>query len=85
MPLPLLFALLLTATNQLPEFEAATIKPINPNIDNTIGARQDFEEQSKDYAGSFMNLLQSAGLKLTQTKGNIETFVIDSAHPPSPN
>jgi uncharacterized protein (TIGR03435 family) len=34
---------------------------------------------------SFVNMIQEIGLKLTPTKGPVETFVIDHAERPSPN
>ncbi len=38
-----------------------------------------------DNSGSFLSLIQELGLRLTSTKGPVETFVIDHAEKPSPN
>lgn len=41
--------------------------------------------QEQDFEGSFPTFIQEVGLKLTSSKGPVETFVIDHAERPSPN
>jgi uncharacterized protein (TIGR03435 family) len=42
-------------------------------------------EQEQDFEGSFPTFIQDVGLKLTPSKGPVETLVIDHAEKPSPN
>jgi uncharacterized protein (TIGR03435 family) len=42
-------------------------------------------EQEQDFQGSFPSFIQEIGLKLTSSKGPVETLVIEHAEKPSPN
>jgi uncharacterized protein (TIGR03435 family) len=41
--------------------------------------------QEHDFEGSFPTFIEQIGLKLTSSKGPVETVVIDHAERPSPN
>jgi uncharacterized protein (TIGR03435 family) len=64
-----------------------------PVVDRTslVGAfnyrspHEDPDPQLGEPPGSFKNMIQSVGLKLSPSKGPIEYFVIDHAEKPSPN
>lgn len=66
----------------------------SPVLDRTglVGAfdyrspnNEDPENFFADQVGSFKNMIQEAGLRLTPTKGPVEYLVIDHAEKPSPN
>lgn len=42
-------------------------------------------DQEMDLQGSFPNFIQAIGLKLTPSRGPVETFVMEHAEKPSPN
>jgi uncharacterized protein (TIGR03435 family) len=63
-----------------------------PVVDRTgISGSFDYKDpdvkipQEMDFQGSFPNFIQDVGLKLTSSKGPVETLVIEHAEKPSPN
>jgi uncharacterized protein (TIGR03435 family) len=44
-----------------------------------------FRLQESDFEGNFPALIRNVGLKLTRSKGSVETLVIESAKKPSAN
>lgn len=46
---------------------------------------EDAETHRADQTGSFLSMVRDIGLKLESAKGEVETFVIDSAVQPSGN
>lgn len=83
------FSLHNTSMQQLAEF-AGNVLTQSPVIDRTgltgwfdyISLNQATQD---DFHDSFLSLIPEIGLKLTPSKGPIETLVIDHAEQPSPN
>jgi uncharacterized protein (TIGR03435 family) len=81
-----------TSITQLATFTSMVLQ--HPVIDRTdmTGAfdyrspsPQSSTNSADDFSGSLVNLLHDIGFKLEQTKGPVETFIIDHAVEPSPN
>jgi uncharacterized protein (TIGR03435 family) len=81
-----------TAMPQLAKF-ASDFVLHGPVVDRTgLGGYFDYrsppeepEVYQKDQNGSFLSMLRDVGLKLSLSKGPVETLVIDHAEKPSPN
>jgi uncharacterized protein (TIGR03435 family) len=76
---------------QLAKF-ASDIVLHRPVIDQTgLDGSFDYKDpddkipQEHDFEGSFPGFIQQIGLKLTPSKGPVETFVVEHAEKPSPN